>query len=56
MTDEDRARGLRALAEIDRLRHELFIKNGRKLFPPSWELINEVRDERTREWMRAIER
>ena len=54
LTDEERDRGLRAIARIDELRHELFVKHGEKLFPPSWELINEMRDERTRELMRAV--
>lgn len=55
LTEEERERGLKAAAELDRIRHELFVKNGRKLFSPSWELINEMRDERTRELMRAVE-
>lgn len=55
LSDEERERGIRAAAELDRLRHELFVKNGRKKSPPSWKLINEMRDERTRELMQAHE-
>ncbi len=51
MTDEDRERGLRALENLERLDRELLAQRGGKPFPPSWKLINEARDERTRELM-----
>lgn len=55
LKEEERQKALVTIAEIDKLRHELFVQNGEKLFSPSWELINEMRDERTRELMRAVE-
>ncbi|MGI8644025.1 MAG: hypothetical protein ACR2LS_07895 [Thermomicrobiales bacterium] len=54
LTPEERARGLEAIAELTRIRQELFAKHG-KLEPESWELLNESREERTRQLMRAVE-
>jgi uncharacterized protein (DUF1778 family) len=51
LTVEERERGLRALEELERLGQELLEQRGGELFSPSWELINEARDERTRELM-----
>jgi excisionase family DNA binding protein len=47
LTDEERDDALAALAAGNKLREELLRKRGGELFSPSWELINEARDERT---------
>jgi hypothetical protein len=54
LTEEEQARGLQALADLERYRHELAAVHG-TLRPASWELLNASRDERTRELMRAVE-
>jgi excisionase family DNA binding protein len=54
LTKEQQQRGLQALAELERFRDELAARHG-KLTPESWELINQSRDERTRDLMRAVE-
>lgn len=54
LTKEEQQRGLRALAELERFRDELAARYG-KLTPESWELLNQSRDERTRDLMRAVE-
>jgi excisionase family DNA binding protein len=54
LTKEQQRRGLQALAELERFRDELAARYG-KLTPESWELINQSRDERTRDLMRAVE-
>ncbi|MBI4492651.1 MAG: hypothetical protein HY690_07660 [Chloroflexi bacterium] len=54
LTKEQQRRGLQALAELERFRDELAAKYG-KLTPESWELLNQSRDERTRDLMRAVE-
>lgn len=53
-TREERRRGLQALAELERFRDELAARHG-KLTPESWELLNQSRDERTQDLMRAVE-
>jgi excisionase family DNA binding protein len=54
MTKEKQERALRVLAEIDLIRETLAARHG-KFTPESGELINEARDDRTRELMRASE-
>lgn len=54
LTNQEQRRGLQALAELERFRDELAAKYG-KLTPESWELLNQSRDERTRDLMRAVE-
>lgn len=54
LTKEQQRRGLQALAELERFRDELAARYG-KLSPESWELLNQSRDERTRDLLRAVE-
>jgi excisionase family DNA binding protein len=54
LTTEEQRRGLRALAELERISAAIAARH-RKLIPESWELINRSRDERTRELMQATE-
>lgn len=54
LTEEEQHQGLQALAELERLSAAIAAKRG-KLTPESWELLNQSRDERTRDLMRAVE-
>lgn len=54
LTKKQQRRGLNALAELERLGAAIAARQGR-LAPESWELINQSRDERTRDLMRAVE-
>jgi hypothetical protein len=54
MTKEQQRRGLELLAEVKRLRAEQLARYG-EFTPESWVLINEARDERTEQLMRAME-
>ncbi len=54
LTKEQQRRGLEALAELERLSAAIAARHG-KLTPESWELLNQSRDERTRDLMRAVE-
>src|SRR5918994_632704 len=47
LTPEEKARALEAMDRLKELRKRTFEERGGKLFPPSWETINEMRDERT---------
>lgn len=49
LTDEEVRRGLQALEDAKRLSEEITARRGGKPFPPSWKLINQMRDERTRQ-------
>ena len=49
LTPEEKARALEAMDRLKELRKRTFEERGGKLFPPSWETINEKRDERTRQ-------
>lgn len=51
LTAAEQHQGLRALAELTRLRQELAAKYGTST-PASWELLNQSRDERTRDLRR----
>ena len=54
LSKEEQLRGLRALAELERLSAEIAARHG-ELTPESWELINHSRDERTRDLVRGFE-
>jgi excisionase family DNA binding protein len=49
LTPEEKARALEAMDRLKELRKRTFEERGGKLFPPSWETINEMRDQRTRQ-------
>jgi hypothetical protein len=49
LTKAEQQRGLRALAELDRLRAELLQERGGKLFPDSAALLRQEREKRTQE-------
>ena len=49
LTPEERERGLAALERMKALSDEILAERGGKPFSPSWELLNEARDERTRQ-------
>ena len=53
-TPEEWERGLAALERAQRLAEQIFVQRGCKLFPPAWETIAEMRDERTRQLMDAL--
>lgn len=42
---------LRALAELERLDQELLERRNGRPFSPAWKLLDEARDERTRQLM-----
>lgn len=46
LTPEEQRRGLEALERVKALQAEMLAKRGGVPFPESWELINEMRDER----------
>jgi excisionase family DNA binding protein len=48
-TPEEQARGLAAIEELKRINEELLAERGGKPFSPSWKIINELRDERSRQ-------
>lgn len=54
LTAGERDRGLRALAELEHFREEMATQHG-TLTAESWELLNSMRDERTRDLMRIVE-
>lgn len=49
LTEEERRRGLKILEELREIRQEQLRRRGGVPFSPSWEIINEMRDERTRQ-------
>jgi excisionase family DNA binding protein len=49
LTPQEKARALEAMDRLKELRKRTLEERGGKLFPPSWETINEMRDERTRQ-------
>ena len=51
MTPEEQERGLRALEELERYSDELLAERQGRLFEPSWKLLEEAREERTRQLM-----
>ncbi len=54
LTKAEQRRGLQVLAELERLSAVIAARHG-KLTPESWELLNQSRDERTRDLLRAVE-
>jgi excisionase family DNA binding protein len=51
MTLEEQQRGREALERVRRLNEQILAERGGKRFSPSWEILNELRDERTRQLM-----
>ncbi len=49
LTPEEKQFALEALARAQRHAKETTARRGGRLFPPAWETINEMRDERTRQ-------
>jgi len=49
LTPEQRRRALEALEQAQQLAKEILTRRGGKPFPPSWIVINEQRDERSRQ-------
>jgi excisionase family DNA binding protein len=49
LTPERKRRALEALEQAQQLSKEILARRGGKPFPPSWIVINEQRDERTRQ-------
>ena len=49
LTPEEKERGLAAMARLKALSDEILAERGGKPFSPSWELLNEARDERSRQ-------
>jgi excisionase family DNA binding protein len=49
LTPEERRRGLAALERAERRQREILARRGGKPFPPSWETLDELRDERSRQ-------
>jgi excisionase family DNA binding protein len=49
LTPEERERGLRAMEEAQALSERILRERNGELFSPSWEIINEFRDERSRQ-------
>ena len=48
----EQERGLRALQKLERLDRELLERRSGRPFSPSWELLDQARNERTRELLR----
>jgi hypothetical protein len=48
MTEEERRRGLAVLKELDALQEQMVAERGGQPFPSSVELIEEMREERSR--------
>ena len=49
LTPEEQKRGLEAIDRAERRAKEIQARRGGRLFSPSWEIINEQRDGRTRQ-------
>src|SRR3954468_5764628 len=49
LTEDERQCGLRALREAKQLRERILARRGGKLLSPSWELIQEAREERAQQ-------
>jgi excisionase family DNA binding protein len=50
-TDEERRRGLEVMRELEHMRKADLAERGGELYPPSWEILAELREERTRQLM-----
>ncbi len=51
LTPEEKQQALEAMERLQRHSNELSARRGGKPFSPSWEILNELRDERTRQLM-----
>jgi hypothetical protein len=51
MTKEEQQRAVKAMEELFRYADEVAARHGGPFTPPSWVLINEARDQRTRDLM-----
>jgi excisionase family DNA binding protein len=49
LTPEEQRRGLAALERAERRQREILARRDGKPFPPSWETLNELRDDRSRQ-------
>jgi excisionase family DNA binding protein len=49
LTEKQRQQALAAIAEAKRFQAELVARRGGEPFPPSWEILQELRDRRTRD-------
>jgi excisionase family DNA binding protein len=49
LTPEEQRRGFEALERLKQMQQEMLTERGGKPFSPGWKLINEARDERSRE-------
>jgi excisionase family DNA binding protein len=49
LTPEEVERGMAAFERLQELSEEIMAKRGGKPFSPSWKILNELRDERTRQ-------
>ena len=54
LTPEERERGLAAMEKAQRIAEQIHARRGGVPFPPAWETIAEMRDERTRQLMDAL--
>jgi hypothetical protein len=52
LTRPEQERGLRALEKLERLDRELLERWSGRPFPPSWELLDQARNERARTLLR----
>lgn len=50
LTSEDIRQGLQAPERAVRHDNEILVRRGGKPFPASWHILNEMRDERTRQF------
>lgn len=55
LTDEEKERGLQVVADLRRLREDDLKRRGHQPYPSSSELLNQVRDDRTRDLMHGVE-
>lgn len=49
LTPEEIEQGLVAMEEAQRISKQILARRGGKPFPPSWKVLNDLRDERTRQ-------
>jgi hypothetical protein len=49
LTPEEKQRGLDAMERLKALSDQILAERGGKPFSPSWKLINEARDDRSRQ-------
>lgn len=51
LTPEERRRALEALERAKQHAEEIFARRGGRFFPPSWRVLDELREQRTRQLM-----